>query len=192
MRRIGFTIAAALAFAAPTAAQRNAIAPTGKEIRSFAGAFLPTGSQQKDFKAATTLGVQLAEELTDHLHVIGSLAWTHGHNKFASFTDDRTFIWQYDAGVEINSLHWVTSELLLRPLVGIGVGARTYDYQMTNVSSYTCSAAYGSVGSELQRGIVALRFEARDYVNCFKSPAKSDNSTRNDLSLTFGVVYHIR
>jgi hypothetical protein len=192
MRRITFTIAAVAALAFPAGAQRNAIANTGKEIRSFVGAFVPTGSQENDFKAATTVGITLAEELTDHLHVLGSVAWTHGHNKFAGFNDDRTFIWQYDGGLELNSLHWLTDEWLLRPLVGVGVGARTYDYQATNISSYTCSAGYGSVGSELQHGIVALRFEARDYINCFKSPVKSTNSTRNDLSLNFGIVYHIR
>jgi len=74
----------------------------------------------------------------------------------------------------------------------VGVGARTYDYAAAGVGSNTCSAGYASVGSELQRGTVALRFDARDYLNCFKSPFTGVEKTRNDIGLTLGLVYHIR
>src|SRR4029078_13269723 len=104
MRRMIFSIATLSAFAALTisaSAQTTGGTP-GFEIRSFAGAFVPTGDMRNDFKTATTVGAQVAHELYEHMHLLGSIAWTHGHNKFANLTDDRTFIWQYDAGVELN------------------------------------------------------------------------------------------
>jgi hypothetical protein len=165
---------------------------TGFEVRSFAGAFVPTGDQRNDFKTATMLGAQVAHEFSEHLHLLGSFAWTHGHNKFANLNDDRTFIWQYDAGVELNLVREINDDWLFRPLVGVGVGARTYDYAAAGVGSNTCSAGYASVGSELQRGTVAVRFDARDYLNCFKSPFTGVEKTRNDIGLTLGLVYHIR
>ena len=69
---------------------------------------------------------------------------------------------------------------------------RLYDYAASGVGSNTCSAGYASVGSELQRGTVAVRFDARDYLNCFKSPFTGVEKTRNDIGLTLGLVYHIR
>jgi hypothetical protein len=191
MRRIPLTIAVLAAFALPASAQREAITH-GLEVRSFAGAYVPTGTQRDDFKAASTIGLQLAEELTDHFHMLGSFGWTHGHNKFAAFNDDVTYIWSYDVGVEANALHWINDMWLFRPLIGVGFGGRTYDYQATNVGSNSCTVGYGSAGAEFQRGVVALRMDAREYVTCFKSPVKSGRSTRNDMSLTFGLVYHLR
>jgi hypothetical protein len=191
MRHIPLTIAVLTAFALPAAAQRDPIT-SGLEVRSFAGAYFPTGNQRDDFKPASTVGVQLAQEVTDHFHVLGSVGWTHGHNKFAAFNDDVTYVWNYDVGVEANALHWINDTWLFRPLVGVGFGGRTYDYQATNVGSSSCTVAYGNAGTEFQRGVVALRLDARDYVTCFKSPVTARKSTRNDMSLTFGLVYHIR
>jgi len=194
MRRMIFSIATLSAFAALTisaSAQTTGVTP-GFEIRSFAGAFVPTGDMRNDFKTATTVGAQVAHEFSEHMHLLGSIAWTHGHNKFANLTDDRTFIWQYDAGVELNLVREINDEWLFRPLIGAGVGARTYDYAAAGVGSNTCSAGYASVGSELQRGTVAVRLDARDYLNCFKSPFSDVKKTRNDVGLTLGLVYHIR
>ena len=191
MRHMVLSFAALVGLALPAVAQREPLT-AGLEVRSFAGAYLPTGAQRDDFKTATTVGAQLAEEVSEHFHFLGSFAWTHGHNKFRGLSQDRTNIWHYDVGVEANALRWINDEWLFRPLVGIGFGGRTYDYRANNIGSYSCSTAYGSIGSELQRGIVALRADVRDYVTCFKSPVKSGSTTRNDMSLTFGLVYHIR
>jgi hypothetical protein len=138
------------------------------------------------------LGAGVAREVSEKLHLLASLGWTDGHNKLARVNNDRTFIWQYDAGIELNLVNDVGNGWLFRPLVGLGVGGRTYDYKAVGVGSKTCSAGYGSVGSELQRGIVALRLEARDYLSCYESPVTHAKQTRNDLGLTFGLVYHFR
>ena len=191
MRHIILSLAALAGLALPAPAQREPIT-SGFEVRSFAGAYLPTGAQRDDFKAASTIGAQIADELSDRFHILGSFAWTHGHNKFASFSQDRTDIWHYDVGVEANAVYWMNDAWLFRPLIGAGIGGRTYDYRVDNVKTYSCAVGYGSIGSEFQRGTVALRVDAREYVTCFKSPVTSTSTTRNDMSLSFGLVYHIR
>ena len=124
MRHIVLSLAALVGLALPAVAQREPLT-AGLEVRSFAGAYLPTGAQRDDFKTATTVGAQLAEEVSEHFHFLGSFAWTHGHNKFRGLSQDRTNIWHYDVGVEANALRWINDEWLFRPLVGIGFGGRT-------------------------------------------------------------------
>ena len=190
MRRIPF-VAAALLVAASAAAQ--APRPTaGPEIRTLVGAFMPTGDQRNDFKDATLLGAQIAREMSPWSHLLASVSWAHGHNKFAQLNDKVTYIWQYDVGAEVNALHTIGNDWFFRPFVGAGVGARTYDYKAATASTKTCTAGYGSVGMEFQRFDGALRFDLRDNLNCFESPITAKKSTRNDLGLSFGLVYHIR
>jgi hypothetical protein len=190
MRRIPIYLAALVALGSANAQTPR---PTpGFEVRSFVGALVPTGAQRDDFKSATTFGAQVAREYSEHLHLLASLGFTAGHNKFRTLSSDRTDIWQYDAGIEINAVTELSDGWFWRPLVGVGVGGRTYDFRATGVGSTSCIAAYGNVGSELQRNNVAIRCEARDYVNCFESPMTGTKKTRNDVGLTMGLVYHIR
>ena len=191
MRRVVTSLGITLATACTLAAQATAI-DNGPELRSFVGAYVPTGEHQLDFKPAAMLGLQVAEALTSNLHVLASVGWARGHNKFAAFADDRTTIWQYDVGFELNEPQALANGWVVRPLAGAGIGGRTYDYRNVNVGSRSCVAAYASVGGELQRNVMALRFEARDYVNCFESPVTGEKSTRNDLGMSLGFVYHIR
>jgi hypothetical protein len=162
------------------------------EVRPFVGAFIPAGGLRSDFKTATMLGGQAAIELSDYMHVVGTVAWTHGHNKFGGFSDDVTYIWQYDLGLEFNTLHQLGEKWLFRPFLGAGAGGRTYDYQAKAVQTRSCTAGYGSLGVELQRDAIAYRIEGREYLTCFESPMTSKKVTRNDIGLAFGLAYHIR
>lgn len=172
-----------------SSAQRVGVRP---EIRPFAGVYVPAGALRNDFKTATMLGMQVAMELSDHMHVLGSLGWTHGHAKFAALSDDVAYIWQYDAGVEFNLMAELGNGWLLRPLAGLGAGGRTYDYQAAGVGTNSCLAGYGALGSELQKGAIALRVEGRNYLACVDSPRTGRQHTRNDFGIMFGFAYHLR
>lgn len=50
----------------------------------------------------------------------------------------------------------------------------------------TCAAGYSTIGSELQKGAVALRAEARNYFACFESPLTEKKNTRNDVARRSG------
>jgi hypothetical protein len=161
------------------------------EIRPFVAAYLPAGALREEFKSATTLGVQTALELTPFMHAVATLGWTHGHNKYQGFSNEVTYIWQYDVGAEFNLTREWGATWLIKPFIGAGIGGRTYDYKAVNVGTTTCSAGYSALGSELQKGVVALRFEARNYFTCFESPITAKKKTRNDVGLAFGLAYHV-
>ena len=188
MRRFTLLATAVTVLAGAAGAQetRTVILP---EVRPFAGVLIPTGAMRDDFKTAETFGAQLALEMSPRFHVVGSLAWTHGHHKFAAL-NDRTNVWQYDAGIEVNPFQPTGTVWQLRPFVGIGGGARTNAYR-TVYETTTCLAGYGTIGTELQRGIVAFRVEGRDYLSCQKSPVTGIKKTRNDILLNFGLALHL-
>lgn len=180
----------AVALCATTLSAQESWREPSIEIRPFAGAFIPLGAYRAEFKSATMVGAQAAVELNRYVHGLASVGWTHGHNKF--FVEDLTHIWQYDVGAEFNLVRQIGYGWYFRPFAGTGAGGRTYDYRGVAERTTTCVAGYGTMGSELQHNVVAFRFEARDYLSCFKSPMTSTKQTRNDLGLTFGLAYHIR
>jgi hypothetical protein len=190
MRTSLFAVPILLACASIAGAQAPGPVPT-PEIRSSAGAYVPVGAMRGAFEPATMLGAQLALELSPNFHLVGSGSWTHGHNKLG-LGSNRTIIRQYDIGGEANLLRPLGGEWLFRPFVGVGGGWRTYEYRTDNVPLGTCTAGYAALGSEFERGAVALRAEARDYLSCFESPTTGRKTTRNDLGVSFGLAYHLR
>lgn len=186
-----FVLAAALVVAAAVAAPAQQVnRPFELELRPFGGVLIPTGELADDFKTATMAGGQVALELSPVFHLMGTAAWTHGHNKFANVTDDVTYVWQFDVGAEYTYLRVPVGGFMFRPFVGLGVGARTYDYKEANFDTKTCTAGYGALGTEFQKGNWALRGEARDYLTCYTNPVTDVKKTRNDVGIALGLAYH--
>lgn len=175
--------------AATASAQEKWREPSG-EVRPFAGMFLPVGASREDFKRAATVGAQVAVEANRYWHGVASLAYTPAHNKF--FDRDRTEIWQYDVGAELNAVHDMGWGWFFRPFIGAGAGGRSYNYRQAAAETTHCLAGYGAAGAELQYSVLAFRAEARDYLACYESPITGKKRTRNDVGLTFGFAYHLR
>jgi hypothetical protein len=153
--------------------------------------YLPTGEQREDFKSAATFGFQGAMEFTSFAHVVVSGGWTNGRSKIGSLISPKTQMWQYDVGAEFNALKDLGSRYMLRPFVGFGAGARSYKYEDVGIATKTSASGYGSLGSEIQRGPVALRFETRGYVSRFEEPLNTQRWYRSDVYMMFGLAYHI-
>ena len=189
--RIRHLVLAGLVATSPLGAQGPAHV-VALEVRPFAGAFLPTGEFRDEFKAATNVGLQGAVELTPRWHLVGTVAFTHGHDRFA-FASTRANIWHYDGGFEFAPVRSLGGGAWrFRPFVGTGAGARTYDYRTPGIATQTCSAGYFTGGTELQKGILAVRAEARGYLSCFTSPVTERQRTRTDAQLLFGFAWHLR
>jgi len=183
------TVAALLAVASVATAQKAS--SVRLEFRPFAGMYVPVGSQADDFKTAATYGFQSAVELNANTHVLASVGWTNGRSKIGALTDDAANLWHYDVGAELNGLKELGYGWLFRPFVGVGAGARTYEYQQVGLSKSTCGAGYAALGSEFQTGPVALRLESRGYLNCFKSPFTGRKLNRSDAMFSLGFAYHV-
>ena len=183
-------LAAALVLASPALAQRPD--SFGLEVRPVVGAFVPLGDHRDEFRNATMLGAQGALELNEFFHLVANVSWTHGHTRGAAFRTDLTHIWQYDAGMEVGRMLEATDMVAMRPFVGLGGGGRTYDYRDAGAGAATCTAGYGSLGTEFQRDMMALRLEGRGYATCYESRITARQETRYDAALLLGVTYHFR
>jgi hypothetical protein len=101
-----------------------------------------------------------------------------------------TNIWQYDLGLEGNLIHDIGYGWSVRPFLGAGLGARTYDYP-SGYDSFACTSGYGAMGLEIQRNKLAYRAEGRSYLSCFESPRMHGRSTRSDYVLSLGLSLHL-
>jgi hypothetical protein len=192
MRTLPLTlaVAAAVAAGAPALGAQSDLPLRRPEIRLQAGAYVPEGAMRADFATARLAGVQGAIELYPGLHATGTFNRVRARTTFGYAADRATF-YQYDVGFEANARRSLGGAWLLRPFVGAGGGGRTYDYAERGVLSQTCTAGYATLGSEVQRGAAALRAEAREYLVCYTAPRSGRNVTRNDVTMTLGVAYHL-
>lgn len=161
------------------------------ELRPVASLYLPFGSQGDDFKSAPSYGLQAGLELSTNFHVLASGSWMDGRSKIPALVDGNVTMWQYDLGIEANSLHRLASAWLFRPFVGAGAGERTYDYRQPGVAMSTCTAGYAAAGTEFQRSVLAFRLESRGYISCFKQPLTGESLNRSDVLFSFGLAYHV-
>jgi hypothetical protein len=159
------------------------------EVRPWAGARIPTGPQRELFGAEPVYGVQAAIELTPTLHLLGSFGWSPGQSKL-DVADRGVDVFQYDAGAEYNLMVPLTRTWDLKPFVGLGAGARTYRYDAEGLDSNSPLAAYGSLGTELQRGYAALRIESRGYLHGYTNPLTDEWDSRNEVDVSVGFAYH--
>ncbi len=186
------TIAVGLLLALSTAqAQQFQARHTRFEVRPWAAMYMPIGSQREDFENAATYGLQGAVEFTSFAHLVASGGWTDGRAKIGALISPKTQMWHYDLGAEFNALAELGPTYLLRPFVGFGAGARSYTYDDAGIGTRTGVAGYAALGTELQRGIVALRVETRGYLSRFHEPLNSEKWFRNDYSIMFGLALHL-
>ncbi len=183
------TLFAVVLLTAASAAVAQSPVPPQIELRPVAGAYIPTGVQRDLFKDAAMFGVQGALEVRPNFHVVGSFAWSPGHDRFG-LAEDRVNLFQYDAGVEYGPVVPLGRNWEWKPFAGVGAGARTYDYRATELDTNTCFSGYGALGTEFQYGVTALRIEARDYLYCYKHPILDESKTRNEVGLSAGIAYH--
>ena len=177
------------AFATKAAAQ-DAVAyhSNGFELRPYVGAYIPTGEQRDLLKDAVLVGGQASYRLNPNFALTGTLGWSPSEDRVTP-GDQKLDLWSYDVGGELRAPSWLQSGALdFTPFVGLGAGARTYNYRDLDVNSKTNFAGYGVLGGELGFGRFGLRLEARDYVSQFKPFDGGDSKTRNDVTLATGLT----
>lgn len=176
----------ATAQAAPDSASRHRW-----EFMMSSGALVPTGAQRDVLKDAQLSTAQLSYVIGARLAVTAMTGWARSRD-IASPGNPKLDVFTYDVGAEVRAPRWAsTTKVAFTPLVGVGVGARSYNHRALNVDATHNVAAYASVGGELGMGRVGLRLEARDYVSGFKPLTGTGSAaTRNDLSLLIGLRFN--
>ena len=185
-----FALSGALA---ATSAHAQAVASSpgiGFEVRPYAGAYIPTGTQRDLLKDAVLVGAQASYRILPQLALTGTFGWSPSKDRIAD-GNQTLDLYQYDLGAEVRAPSWFASSAGawdFTPFAGIGVGGRTYDYRDLDVDSKTNVAGYGALGAELGFGRTGVRFEARDYVSQFEPLSGGDTKTRNDVTLAAGLT----
>jgi hypothetical protein len=189
--RVPVLVLALLALGA-TASQAQTRWQMKPEIRPFAGAYVPTGAQRDVLKDALVVGSQVALEVNETAHLVGTFAWSQSKDRLLT-RKNSVNLYQGDVGGEYFRSYDVGSNWMLRPFGGLGVGVRAFDYKDIKAHAKGYLSGYGSAGTELQSGAIAIRLEARDYV--YRMRGLSGNEAwknRNDLAFLGGIAWHLR
>ncbi len=165
------------------------------ELRPTGGMIIPTGTQRDVMKDGAMFGFQFGYQLQPALHLVASFAWTGMDHKLSApaqpSLERGTNLYQYDIGAEFHLVRAINDRWEMKPFLGLGAGARTYQYDAALLGRRTAAAGYAAVGTEFQAGMTALRVEARDYLYGYKDPVQDKQFTRNDITVALGLAFHV-
>ena len=158
------------------------------ELRPMVGAYVPFGTQS-DFMAGSNMyGAQLSWAMSPKFAFTGNFGWVRTEDRLTAVRQDID-LFNYDAGVEAR-----LGTSGFSPFIGLGAGARTYDYKDLDVDSRTFGAGYAALGAEIGFKALGIRIEGRDYLSAFRpfSTTGGERQYRNDLTLTAGLNLRVR
>ena len=133
---------------------------------------------------------QLSWVVRPSLAITGTFGWARSRDVH-TVDAPKLDVFTSDVGVEARAPKWFADRAVtFSPFVGLGAGARSYNYRKLDVDATNNLAGYGTVGGELGIGRVGVRLEVRDYATGFKplvGAGKSD--TRNDVVMMVGLRF---
>ena len=175
------------------AAQSVSGEPAKLEFRVAGGGLVATGAQRNSLKDAQFTAAQLSWLVRPSLAITGTFGWARSRD-VASVDSPKLDVFTSDLGIEARPTQWnLTRAVTFSPFIGVGAGARSYNYRNLNVDATNNLAGYVAVGGEVAVGRVGLRLEARDYATGFKPLVGAGTSaTRNDVLIMAGLSFNRR
>jgi hypothetical protein len=177
-----------------TAAAQAPAAPAKRlEFRVNGGAFVPTGDQRNVLKDAQVTAAQLSWLVRPTLALTGTFGWARSRD-IASPDAPKLDVFTSDIGVEVRPARRLAERAVtFSPFVGVGAGARSYNYRRLNVDATNNFAAYASAGGEVGIGRVGVRVEGRDYATGFRPLVGAGTSEmRNDVVIMAALRFERR
>ena len=181
----------AVLLSAPTAvAQSSAPEPRAWELRITSGAFVPTGDQRNALKDAQMTAAQMSWLVRPSLAVTGTFAWARTRD-VAQLDAPKLDAFTSDLGIELRGHQWFRERAVtFDPFVGIGGGARSYNYRKLDADATHNLAGYGAIGGEIGVRRVGVRVEVRDYVSGFQPlVGPGTSAARNDVVAMVGLRF---
>jgi len=162
------TLAALLVATHAAGAQNDAPQSRRWEVRVASGAFVPTGDLRNTLKNGEVTAVQLSWVIRPSLAVTGTLGWARSRD-IAAIDSPKLDVFTSDLGVEARGGQWFADRAVtFSPFIGVGAGARSYNYRSLDVDATHNLSGYAAAGGEIGAGRVGLRLEVRDYASGFK------------------------
>jgi hypothetical protein len=186
--RAGVIAASMLLSTRASTAQTSAPQPTSWELRVTSGALVGTGSQRNFLKDGQATAAQVSWLVRRSLAITGTFAWARSRD-VATARNPKLDVFTSDVGVEARGRQrFADRALTFSPFVGVGAGARSYNYRKLNVDATNNLAGYAAIGGELGSRRVGLRLEVRDYATGFRPLVGAGNSdVRNDVVIMAGL-----
>jgi hypothetical protein len=190
MKKLVTAVAALVALVATPALAQEQEQARKFQITPYAGAFIPTGDQRDVLDDAFLTGLTLSYDVHPYVSIVGSFGWAGSQGKQTLTLDQDLDVFQYDLGVQGQYPVALANGVTLKPFLGVGAGARTYNFRDLDVDAETDFAGYVSAGANVEYRQLALGLTARDYITAFDGLAgEADSTTRNDLGLFASVAY---
>lgn len=180
-------VAMLLGSARETAAQ-DGVRPSSKwDFVTSSGAVLPTGEQRNAISSGALSTAQLSYEVRPAIAAIATIGWARSRD-LISAGEPALDLFSYDLGAEARLMPWRAGRLDVRPFVGAGAGARTYNHRHADLAVTHDVTGYAGVGAELGAGWLRMRLEARDYVLGFQPlGGEGPSDTRSEVALMAGL-----
>jgi hypothetical protein len=158
------------------------------ELRVTSGAFVPTGNQRNFLKDAQLTAAQLSWVVRPSLAVTGTFGWARSRD-IASVSTPKLDVFTSDLGIEARPAQWLAGHAVtFSPFVGLGAGARSYNYRKLDVDATNNLAGYAAAGGELGMGRVGIRLEVRDYATGFRPLVGAGKSDRRNDVVIMGAL----
>jgi hypothetical protein len=126
------------------------------------GALVATGGQRSSLKNAQTSAAQVSWMVRPSLAVTSTFAWSRSRD-VSMISQPKLDVFSSDLGLESRlGERFRESAVTFSPFVGLGAGARSYNYRKLNEDATHNLAAYAAVGGEIGVRHVGVRLEARD------------------------------
>lgn len=176
-------VAALVTFAATPALAEEQQPERRFQVSPYVGAFIPTGDQGDLFDDALLTGMTLSVDLHRYFAVVGSFGWAGSEGKRSLMLDEDVDLYTYDVGFQGHYPLALGKGLTLKPFVGAGLGARTYEVDVAGAESETDFVNYFSLGANLEYRQFALGLTVRDNLSVYDGigQEEEDSSTHNDL-----------
>jgi hypothetical protein len=188
MKKLVTAVAALVVLASTPALAQDREQGRKLQLSPYAGAFVPTGGMRDVLDDAFLTGLTLSVDLHPYLAVVGSFGWAASEGKEAATLGQDLNVFQYDVGLQAQYPFALGRGLTLKPFVGAGVGARTYDFSDLDVGTESDFVNYFSAGASLEHRHLALGVTVRDTLSEYDGTvAAEDSSTHNDLAF-FGSI----
>jgi Outer membrane protein beta-barrel domain len=188
MKKLVTAVAALVALVATPALAQEQEQARKFQITPYAGAFIPTGDQRDVLDDAFLTGLTLSYDVHPYVSIVGSFGWAGSQGKQTLTLDQDLDVFQYDLGVQGQYPFAIGKALTLKPFLGAGLGARTYDFRDLDYDTETDFVGYLSAGADMEYRQFVVGLTVRDYIGEYDGIGTDENSsTRNDIALFASV-----
>jgi hypothetical protein len=160
------------------------------EMQWNLGAYTPLGQQRHAFAVAPYYELAVLAVPLRRLALVASGGWAPTHDRENALRTS-VDVTDLQGGLEVRPFAIKRGASVLKPFVGLGLGARSYYYVRDSIN-ITSLAGYASLGLAYEYAATGFRMAASDHVSGYRNIAdRSHGGTRHEVVVTIGLIARI-